>query len=98
MGVTDLRRIHKGLSFSSSLPEGTLCYSEGEVQHFCQDSLCLPLDPALTTRGLLEEGEYSPRDLLILDNQGHVLSKADPFHSKADKTPLEVEENVLVDS
>ena len=34
-----------------------------------QDSLCLPLDPALTTRGLLEEGEYSPRDLLILDNQ-----------------------------
>ena len=34
-----------------------------------QDSLCLPRDPALTTRGLLEEGEYSPRDLLILDNQ-----------------------------
>ena len=34
-----------------------------------QDSLCLPLDPALTTRGLLEEGEYSPRDLLILDKQ-----------------------------
>jgi len=63
-----------------------------------QDSLCLPRDPALTTRGLLEEGEYSPRDLLILDSQGHVLSKADPFHSKADKAPVEVEENVLVDS
>ena len=31
-------------------------------------------------------------------NQGHVLSKADPFHSKADRAPVEVEENVLVDS
>jgi len=63
-------------SLISSLPEGTLCYSEGDIQHFCQDSLCLPRDPALATRSLLEEGEFSPRDLLILDNQGHVLSKA----------------------
>merc|ERR1712037_38211 len=62
---------------ASSLPDGTLCYSESEIQHFCQDSLCLPRDRSLTTRSLLEEGEYSPRDLLILDNQGHVLSKAD---------------------
>ena len=23
-------------NFVSSLPEGTLCYSEGEIQHFCQ--------------------------------------------------------------
>ena len=36
--------------------------------------------------------------ILTYINQGHVLSKADPFHSKADKTPLEVEDNVLVDS
>ena len=36
--------------------------------------------------------------ILTYINQGHVLSKADPFHSKADKTPLEVEENVIVDS
>ena len=34
-----------------------------------KDSLCLPRDPALATRSLLEEGEYSPRDLLILDTQ-----------------------------
>ena len=34
-----------------------------------KDSLCLPRDRSLTTRSLLEEGEYSPRDLLILDNQ-----------------------------
>jgi len=65
-----------GYFLESSLPEGTLCYSEGDIQHFCQDSLCLPRDPALATRSLLEEGEFSPRDLLILDNQGHVLSKA----------------------
>ena len=38
-----------------------------------QDSLCLPRDPALTTRGLLEEGEYSPRDLLILDKQVAII-------------------------
>ena len=100
-------------SLISSLPEGTLCYSEGDIQHFCQvsinklqkleggtgetgetgetdecpgpegpldlkynkiylsveDSLCLPRDPALAIRSLLEEGEFSPRDLLILDNQ-----------------------------
>ena len=93
--------------FLSSLPEGTLCYSEGEIRHYCQvndeclicvyycqilyqllvdkmiaknlfgvkDSLCLPRDPALATRSLLEEGEYSPRDLLILDKQVILLMR-----------------------
>ena len=107
--ATKIQKTNKTI-FLSSLPEGTLCYSEGEIRHYCQvndkylisvfnivfaiasisfqilyellvdktmaknlsgvkDSLCLPQDPALATRSLLEEGEYSPRDLLILDKQ-----------------------------
>jgi len=57
---------------SSTLPEGTLCHSEGGVNHFCQDSLCLPRDPALVTRGLLLQGRYTHTDRLILDTKGHI--------------------------
>ena len=79
---TELAAYH----LSSYFPDGMLCHKgddsdDSDVSYYCQDKLCLPgnLDTVgpNTRVQLVEEGDYTPEDELILDQEGFIVRKMD---------------------
>jgi len=68
------RRELAAYHLDSHLPEGTLCHHDGSIPYYCQDNLCLPADPGVGDRSLVVEGEIQDTDIIILDNEGFVVT------------------------